>query len=98
MPLYSYCNEKGECYDEMFLSWRDAPKEIDGYVRQFPNPSVRFKGPFSGATKNIARPDDGSFYEKGTKDDQKRKKKYAEEKRDKARKDFLAEQVQTYDV
>jgi hypothetical protein len=98
MPVYEYCNSKGECFDRLFLSWRDAPKDIEGYTRQFPNPAVRFKGPFSGSTKNMLHPDDGSVVEAGTKEDTKRKKQYKKAQQEKARRDFLAKQVKEYDV
>jgi hypothetical protein len=102
MPAYEFCNFRGECFDEIYLSWKDAPKTIVKdtiiYHRQFPNPSVRFKGPFSGSTKNIVRPDDGSVVEAGTKEDTKKKQRYKKEKQDKARRDFLANEVQNYDV
>ena len=102
MPAYAYCAEDGDCFEEIFLSYKDAPKEYERngkhYVRQFPNPAVFFKGPFSGATKNILHKDDGRVYEKGTRNDQKNKKKYKEEERDKKRRDFLAKEVQNYDL
>jgi hypothetical protein len=102
MPAYEYCSDRGECFDRIFYHWSDAPETIveDSliYRRQFPNPAVRFKGPFSGSTKNMLFPDDGSVYEAGTKKDQKNKKRYVEEEREKARTDFLRKQVQEYDV
>jgi hypothetical protein len=98
MPNYEYCNKKGECFDRLFLSWRDAPKEIDGCVRQFPNPAVRFKGPFSGGTKLFSRPDDGRVIEDGTKDDNKRRQKEIADKRDQDRKDHIAKQLSEYDL
>jgi len=103
MPAYEYCNTHGrECFDRLFLSWRDAPdafETTDGlFVKQFPSPAIRFKGPFSGATSNKYHLDDGSEYEPGVREDQSRKKQEKADEREQARKDFLADQVSTYDV
>ena len=102
MPNYAFCNERGECFDKLFLRWSDAPASIVRgttiYERQFPNPAVRFKGPFSGNTTQLLHTDDGSEYEPGVRDDQKQKKKDADDKREQDRTDFLAKQVSSYDL
>jgi hypothetical protein len=102
MPAYEFCNELGECFDELYLRHGDAPQTIfregRAYLRQFPNPAVRFRGAFSGNTTQIIHPDDGTVIEPGVKNEQKQKKIDADDRRDQDRRDFLAEQVSTYDL
>ena len=102
MPAYEFCDGEGLCFDRIYLSWKDAPRVVTyngvKFHRQFPNPAIRFKGPFSGSTTMLVHPDDGSVMEPGVKNEQKQKVKDVANKRDQVRKDFLAEQVSTYDV
>jgi hypothetical protein len=107
MPLYEYCNFKGECFDEIYLSWKDAPQSIVRdtliYRRQFPAPTVKFKGPFSGGTprKNILQgayeKDSGQkVMEPGMDKDVKRYKKERKEKQDKERRKFIEKELANY--
>jgi hypothetical protein len=109
MPQYEYCNFKGECFDRIFYHWSDAPQTIveDSliYRRQFPAPTVKFVGSFSGGTPqrhisqgHVEKGSGQKVVEDGMDRDVKRKKQERVDKQDRERKEFVASQLETYDV
>lgn len=105
MPIYEYLLDDGTKVEQIYLAGETAPKVIqldDGRTgrRVVSVAVIRFDGAFSGGTasRNMVKPDDGREYEPGVKKDIKRKAQYREEKETKERREFLAKELNDYNL
>jgi hypothetical protein len=106
MPIHEYCNEeRRECEEVIFLHGDEVPEVWHGKRRYISAPTIKFVGAFSGGTpqrhisqRHVEKGSGQKVVEDGMEEDVKRNAAERYKKQDKERSDFIASELESYNV
>lgn len=106
MPIYEYCEEgRINCEDHIYLVGDEIPQSVKGKRRYISAPTIKFVGAFSGGTaqrhisqRHVEKGSGQKVVEDGMDKDVARNAKERYDKQDKERGEFLASELESYDV